>query len=229
MNVHSHMIRNMQMSADIDSPDPAAVQRGSDILERIKTVFAEKGFDGASMQDLARAAGMSAGNFYRYFPSKDAIITAITQKDMDMIRLQFAGIMASDDPMTAFRQALDVHIDKGSKDGALWVQIEAAAARRPEIAAQLAETGQMIVDHMLAVFAHLSGQPLAQVAKQYTGHVRLIIMLVQNLSSGTRCGFSQNDPIVAQLVIQTIQRTVKEILEHTSGSPMDCPFSGKAE
>ena len=42
--------------------------RSTGILEAARRAFAEKGFDGASMQDIARAAGMSAGNFYRYFP-----------------------------------------------------------------------------------------------------------------------------------------------------------------
>ena len=53
-------------------------RRSADLLSRVKGVFAAKGFDGASMQDLARAAGISAGNFYRYFPSKNAIIEAMT-------------------------------------------------------------------------------------------------------------------------------------------------------
>ena len=42
-------------------------RRQTDILEAVHGTFVEKGFDGASMQDLARAAGMSVGNFYRYF------------------------------------------------------------------------------------------------------------------------------------------------------------------
>ena len=33
--------------------------RSADLLSRVKGVFAAKGFDGASMQDLARAAGIS--------------------------------------------------------------------------------------------------------------------------------------------------------------------------
>lgn len=34
------------------------------------------------MQDLARAAGMSVGNFYRYFPSKAAIVQAMCGYDL---------------------------------------------------------------------------------------------------------------------------------------------------
>ena len=55
---------------------PLADQRSVEILEGVRRAFSEKGFDGASMQDLARACGMSVGNFYRYFPSKAAIVAA---------------------------------------------------------------------------------------------------------------------------------------------------------
>ena len=60
----------------VPPPDPKEA-REAEILESIRTTFAAKGFDGASMQELARAAGMSVGNFYRYFPSKAAMVEAI--------------------------------------------------------------------------------------------------------------------------------------------------------
>ena len=41
-------------------PIPPAEERSLEILASIRRAFAEKGFDGASMQDLARAAGMRA-------------------------------------------------------------------------------------------------------------------------------------------------------------------------
>ena len=64
----------MTMPRACPIPAPAAEERSHEILASIRQAFAEKGFDGASMQDLARAAGMSVGNFYRYFPSKAAIV-----------------------------------------------------------------------------------------------------------------------------------------------------------
>lgn len=220
------------MFVEKDGIDAAAVQRGSDILDRIKSVFAEKGFDGASMQDLARAAGMSAGNFYRYFPSKEAIIIAMTCKDMDMIRDEFVTILAADDPMEAFRAALMQHIEQGAEDGALWVQIEAAAARRPDIAKQLAETEQMIVNHMLAVFAHLSGRPLEEITENYTAHARLIVMLVQELSvRSSGCGGFRPrdiDTALGELVIQTILNIVDEIITGKGSDAQTGPVARKA-
>ena len=84
--------------------------RTGEILDRIKGIFAQKGFDGASMQDLARAAGMSAGNFYRYFPSKNAIIGALVQRDLDRMAEDFARILAAPDPRAAVQQAVPLMV-----------------------------------------------------------------------------------------------------------------------
>ena len=58
-------------------PVPAHDSRIAEILALVRKAFVEKGFDGASMQDLARSVGMSVGNFYRYFPSKAAIVQSL--------------------------------------------------------------------------------------------------------------------------------------------------------
>src|SRR3712207_1323475 len=86
------------------STDPQA--RGEELLSHARAAFVEKGFDGASMQDLARAAGMSAGNFYRYFPSKAAIVEALIERDLLEIEDAFQAILASPDPLAALKAAL---------------------------------------------------------------------------------------------------------------------------
>jgi AcrR family transcriptional regulator len=51
------------------------------------------------MQDLARAAGMSVGNFYRYFPSKAAIVQAMCGYGHGReSSSEFADVQTSDAP-----------------------------------------------------------------------------------------------------------------------------------
>ena len=102
----------------------AREQREAEILDSIRTIFVTKGFDGASMQDLARAAGMSVGNFYRYFPSKAAMVQAIVRRDLAEVEQKFAMILEAPDPYEALRSGLHQHIDEecagcphGSDDG----------------------------------------------------------------------------------------------------------------
>ena len=86
--------------------EPAVRPRELEILDQIRGIFAEKGFDGASMQELARAAGMSVGNFYRYFPSKAAMVEAMITRDLAEVEEKFACIAAAEDPLCGGEQAL---------------------------------------------------------------------------------------------------------------------------
>jgi AcrR family transcriptional regulator len=47
------------------------------IMDGAREVFLSAGFDGASMNDVARAAGVSKGTLYAYFNSKDELFEAI--------------------------------------------------------------------------------------------------------------------------------------------------------
>ncbi|MGU3407310.1 TetR/AcrR family transcriptional regulator [Methylobacterium brachiatum] len=47
------------------------------ILEGARRVFLASGFDGASMGEIARAAGVSKGTLYVYFDSKEALFEAL--------------------------------------------------------------------------------------------------------------------------------------------------------
>ena len=51
------------------------------IMDGAKTVFLSAGFDGASMNDIARAAGVSKGTLYAYFTSKDDLFEAIIRAE----------------------------------------------------------------------------------------------------------------------------------------------------
>jgi AcrR family transcriptional regulator len=54
-------------------------QRRDAIVDAVKGAFAEKGFDGATTRELARAAGVSEALLYRYFPSKDSLYAAMLE------------------------------------------------------------------------------------------------------------------------------------------------------
>ena len=65
--------------------DRAEKQRGR-ILDAAQQCFIEHGFHGASMANIADTAGMSAGLIYRYFENKSAIILAIVQRQLELLR-----------------------------------------------------------------------------------------------------------------------------------------------
>src|SRR5690349_14271324 len=48
------------------------------ILEGARQVFLARGFDGASMGEIAKVAGVSKGTLYVYFDSKESLFEALT-------------------------------------------------------------------------------------------------------------------------------------------------------
>ncbi|HEV7581290.1 MAG TPA: TetR/AcrR family transcriptional regulator [Mycobacterium sp.] len=54
--------------------------RRAEILDRAATLFVARGYDNVSLNDLITAAGVSKGAFYHWFPSKDALITTLTER-----------------------------------------------------------------------------------------------------------------------------------------------------
>lgn len=67
------------------SSERAEAQRGR-ILAAAEQCFIEHGFHAASMATIAETAGMSPGLIYRYFENKSAIILAIVEHQLELMR-----------------------------------------------------------------------------------------------------------------------------------------------
>lgn len=57
----------------------AASERREAIMNAVRGVFAEKGFDATTTRELAKAAGVSEALLYRHFPSKESLYTAMCE------------------------------------------------------------------------------------------------------------------------------------------------------
>jgi AcrR family transcriptional regulator len=82
------------------------------ILDFATEVFAEKGYDGASMRDLSRLSGVSLAGLYYYFESKEKLLYLIQQHTFATIveRLR-ERLAASRDPETRIRIFIHNHVD----------------------------------------------------------------------------------------------------------------------
>jgi len=58
-------------------------ERRQAIVEAVKGVFAEKGFDGTTTRELAKAAGVSEALLYKHFPSKESLYVAMLEACAD--------------------------------------------------------------------------------------------------------------------------------------------------
>lgn len=198
--------------ASYDSDDRTAF-----ILESVKRAFAEKGFDGASMQDLARAAGMSAGNFYRYFPSKDAIVSAMIMRDLAEVKADFACLLASPDPAEALFAAFEIRLEnKNSCDGPLWAEIDAAARRKPDIARLVRAMEDEVCALLTAAMAHITGRDPTEAQTLYAGQAAFLVLMFKAASHRLHeydCPTgAQTNSQVRKFVLATIKRAISDLV-----------------
>ncbi len=87
-------------------------RRLSEILDYATEVFAEKGYEGASMRDLSRLSGISLAGLYYYFESKEKLLYFIQQHTFNTIMERLRQRLAtSNDPETRIRIFVHNHVD----------------------------------------------------------------------------------------------------------------------
>ena len=70
------------MSAvEILSVETSDTAKRQQVLDGARRCFMAQGFDGTSMNDIVKAAGVSKGTVYAYFPSKEKLFVALIYQD----------------------------------------------------------------------------------------------------------------------------------------------------
>ena len=109
--------------------------RRAEILAAAQRCFVRSGFHGASMQDICAEAGMSPGNLYRYFPSKEALIAGIAERDRAEVAQEFASVDLSQGLFAVLEGLAHHHFtERPDEQVKLCTEISAEARRNPEIA-----------------------------------------------------------------------------------------------
>jgi AcrR family transcriptional regulator len=87
------------------------------------------------MQQVAEEAGMSAGNLYRYFPSKEALVEGICMLDQRERGAAFHALAHSGDVLGTLEAMLrDNLLNKPRHKAVMFLEVAAEAGRNPRIA-----------------------------------------------------------------------------------------------
>lgn len=137
------------LQAHPDLPD-----RKTRILDAAERCFVREGFHRTTMQDVAAEAGMSAGNLYRTFPSKDSMVEGLCERDRRDLAADFSAFDGAADFMATFFALGRKHFEREPRDKAvLCLQIWAEAARSPAVARHAAAFAEDVTGHLAALLA----------------------------------------------------------------------------
>lgn len=193
--------------------DSFASKRASDILDKVKSVFALSGFEGTSMQDLAQATQMSVGNFYRYFPSKDAIVTALVKRDLAEIEAVFEVVNAAPDPGPVFMRLLRERIETlPIEDAALWSEVQAASYRSEAIADLMRSMETTVRTNVVKALIRIHGDDSAEALAVFETRAHLLMLLIHGFAQRKYCAGEGLCPVqsaaLGELVLSTLHHTI---------------------
>ena len=90
------------------------------ILENALELFAEKGFKGTSINDIAKAAGISKGLAYNYFKSKNDLMIAVFGLLEEELSTMFVEIEKTDNPFEKLAVIINLTFKNLKKDEKFW-------------------------------------------------------------------------------------------------------------
>ncbi|HEY0934966.1 MAG TPA: TetR family transcriptional regulator [Trebonia sp.] len=130
--------------------------RRQQIVDAARARFASHGFARTSMTDLVAASGLSTGAIYRYFASKDEIVTAICEQAGDAFPAELTA-----EAVHGFLEHVRT-LAREHDHARLVAQVYAEAAISPPLAAIVQ---RQLSAHRDAVAGLLAGRPQADAAR----------------------------------------------------------------
>lgn len=133
-------------------------ERRRQIVDGLIAAMAEHGYDGASIPNIAKAAGLAPGLLHYHFESKQQILLAAVGVLAERVRARYERRAAQ---ATCARERvyayLDAHVALGSDASpsavACWVAIGAEALRQPEVQSAYRKVTRLALQQLTTLLA----------------------------------------------------------------------------
>lgn len=127
------------------TPERRRAMTREHLLEAAAVVFARNGYHGASLDEVAAAAGFTKGAVYSNFKSKEDLFLALIDQRIERQTAAFsaeldAPALPGDDQLRRIQDLIARSFDRDQ--GALYFEFMAYAARNPETRAKLAASAR---------------------------------------------------------------------------------------
>ena len=80
-------------------------QRRQQLLDVGRALFAERGYDGTSVEEIALRAGVSKPVVYEHFGGKEGLYAVVVDREVERLLTSFTGALSADSPRRLLQQA----------------------------------------------------------------------------------------------------------------------------
>jgi len=99
-----------QSAATLRKPRADGVRNRERVLEAAKAVFSAGGSD-ASLETVAKRAGVGIGTLYRHFPTREALFEAVYRREVDQLSELADQLRSAPEPVDALRRWLKANVE----------------------------------------------------------------------------------------------------------------------
>lgn len=140
---------NVKKKTDADKPlrgrpvnEHAREERITQILNGARKCFIQRGFHASSISEIGATAGVSVANIYQYFPSKEALITALIEFDLQRHHNLISRFWSTDFSREAIEELLaEIFLTpEGHAVAVLRAEIASEGARNTQVAELLRDS-----------------------------------------------------------------------------------------
>jgi AcrR family transcriptional regulator len=130
-------------------PRADAVRNRERVLEAAKAVFSAGGAD-ASLEAVARQAGVGIGTLYRHFPTREALFEAVYRREVEHLGELAVALKGEPDPVEALRRWLHSNVAFVATKKGMAAALAIAAHGKTDLAAFSYERLTAAVGSLLA-------------------------------------------------------------------------------
>lgn len=125
------VLERLTFEGDEDSMPVSKSSTKDRILDAALTVFSEKGFHLATVDEIAERAGVGKGTLYRYFANKETLFNELVRLRLEALELKAMTVVdGQDDVLTLIRKYLLIYFEFFDRNKDLYRLI---AQERPDV------------------------------------------------------------------------------------------------
>lgn len=156
-------------------PRADSLRNREQLLAAAKAAFAEAGPD-VALEEVARRAGVGIGTLYRHFPSREALLAAVYQREVEQLTASADRLLAQRPPLEAFEAWLRLLVDYIATKRVVAPALQAAS---DEGAKLYAASGTPVADAMDRMAAALIASGAVRAGIEPEDLLRIVMGLAQ--------------------------------------------------
>src|SRR5271166_5429010 len=125
------------------------------MLDAAETIYAKKGFGGASMEEIATEAGFSRAALYARFGSKEDLLGAVLDRHSQRAAEAFSAMDVPSTPVEGAVAAAEIFRQRTTLDRVpLDLELRLNALRNPDLRRRVVDADRRLAEKMVQLIEH---------------------------------------------------------------------------